>query len=90
MAYSAIIERDIHRSHLGIPNLIVLTVTTNENRVLEMTRQLEQRGWGSSAFLFRSLEASAELLTAPYPDLLPSRWRRCGDHPAMSIASPSS
>ena len=30
LAYRQIITQDIHRSHLGLPNLLVLTVTTNE------------------------------------------------------------
>jgi hypothetical protein len=85
VAYREIIERQIHRAHLGVPNFLVLTVTTNEDRVLKMMRAFEQVG-GNTAMLFRSLESSGNALISPSPDFLCSDWKRCSGS-ALSIAS---
>ena len=88
MGYRTIIERQAHRSYWGIPNLLVLTLTTTEDRVSEMMRRFNQQGGGNTAFLFKSLGGNGDMLTSAYPDLLYSDWKR-GDTPAMSIAAPS-
>lgn len=79
-AYGEIIEHQVHKTHWGVPNLLVLTVTTNVARITEITAKL---GTGSSAFLFKAAEDSA--LTKPTPELLASPWQRAG-HAPISIA----
>jgi hypothetical protein len=41
-AYREIIMHRVHRDHLGIPNLLVLTVTTSEPRMADI-----MDAWGS-------------------------------------------
>jgi hypothetical protein len=84
--YRDLIEGQVHRAHLGVPNFLVLTVTTNEERVSKMMRAFEQAG-GSAAMLFQSLGTSGNALLSPSPDFLCADWHRCTGL-AMSIASP--
>lgn len=82
-AYGEIVARQVHKTHWGIPNLLVLTLTTGAARCSEMVAKL---GTGDPAFLFKSAEGSA--LTRPLPALLAEPWRRAGNTP-LCIAEPS-
>ncbi len=80
-AYNEIIARQVHKTHWGVPNLLVLTLTTGAARCSEIVAKL---GGGSSpAFLFKSADGKA--LSKPLPDLLSEPWARAGS-PPLSIA----
>ena len=70
-AYQEIIERRLYKSHLGLPNLLVLTVMTDEKRLSETVRRFGERG-EAPAFLFK---ASGPLLT-PARQFLGEPWER--------------
>jgi hypothetical protein len=74
-AYAEIIERQTHKSHLGIPNLLVLTVCPSRSRLETATSGLERCG-KCPAFLFKAVEP--ELLTKPFPDMFWEPWQRAG------------
>ena len=80
-AYGEIIARQVHKTHWGIPNLLVLTVTTSAARCSEMAAKLGTGG--SPAFLFKAVEGKG--LSNPVPDLLTEPWTRAGS-PPLSIA----
>ncbi len=84
--YREIIARQVHKTHLSLPNLLVLTVTTAEARMADIVRQLEGTTDASAAFLFKSI--SAPDLTRPAPPLLSEPWQRAG-HPPLAIGVPS-
>jgi hypothetical protein len=84
LGYREIVTRQIHRMHLGVPNLLILTVTTNRARQEHMLSSLAKlSSGGSTAFLFKTMGASDNHLT---PELLSEGWERAG-HPPISIAS---
>ena len=74
-AYQEALGRQAHKSHLGIPNLFVLTVTTDHSRLSEMLRKFGDRG-PSPTFLFKALDPAA--LRILVPDLLLTLWERPG------------
>jgi hypothetical protein len=82
-AYGEILSRQVHKTHWGIPNLLVLTLTASTARASEIVAKL---GLGSPAFLFKSAEGKAlsKLLGA----LLSEPWERAG-HAPLSIAESS-
>jgi Replication-relaxation len=82
-AYAEVLAGQAHKTHWGVPNLLVLTLTTNPTRCSEIVAKL---GTGSPAFLFRAVEGRA--LTAPLPELLREPWDRAG-HAPLSIAESS-
>jgi hypothetical protein len=75
-AYREIIARKIHRTRLGIPTLLVLTVTTHETRAKELLKQTEAQFGASPIFLFKSVEDSD--FTTPVSRLLFEPWERAG------------
>ena len=75
-AYREIIARQVHKAHWGIPNLLVLTVTTSESRMREMIRCLGDQGGECAAFLFAAAGDAA--LKIPVPSLLVEPWARAG------------
>jgi len=85
-AYREIITREAHKSHWGLPNLLVLTVTVSEVRVSEIVSGLRERAGGSMAFLFKAVGTPD--LTAPAPQLLFEPWQRAG-FPPLRIADAS-
>lgn len=83
-AYRAIIANQIYRTQLGLPNFLILTVTTSETRHSEiMRRALEQTG-DNAPFLFKAIGGIA----APALQLLTEPWERVG-LPALPINDPS-
>ncbi|HUO98991.1 MAG TPA: replication-relaxation family protein [Rhizomicrobium sp.] len=80
-AYSEIVRGRIHKARLGIPNLLVLTVTTSEQRVAAM---LERVQGDEPVFLFKAAGA----LLSPCNGLLADPWQRAGQ-PALLIGQPS-
>ncbi len=74
-AYREAIARQAHRSHLGIPNLFVLTITTDPQRLSEIMRRFADHG-ASPTFLFKAMEPAA--LNIPKSGLLFEPWERAG------------
>jgi hypothetical protein len=73
-AYREIIGWQVHKAHWGIPNLLMLTVTTSESRMREMIRCLGDQGRECAAFLFAAADDAA--LKIPAPSLLVEPWAR--------------
>jgi hypothetical protein len=81
-AYREIIAGRVHKTHLGLPNLLVLTLTTREARMADIMGRLGGQTGERAAFLFKSVGASS--LTTPAPRLLSEPWQRAG-LPALRI-----
>jgi hypothetical protein len=84
-AYRDVIDSNAHRSYWGIPNLLLLTLTTSARRLDEMLSRVD-RSTSSSAFLFKALGDFA--LIRPAVGLLTEPWMRAG-LPPLSIAESS-
>jgi hypothetical protein len=80
-AYGEIIREHIHKAHWGVPNLLILTLTTSPARAAEIIAKLGTDG--SPAFLFKAVDAKT--LMRPAPRLLTEPWTRAG-LPPLSIA----
>ncbi len=81
LAYREIAARKIYTSHLGIPNLMVLTVTTNTRHMQNiMELLLELTECGSKLFLFKTMSALGDFQQAPKPTphMLTESWQRVG------------
>jgi hypothetical protein len=81
-AYRAIIAQQVHKTTWGIPNLLVLTMTTNSSRLADMLVKLGNDGI-HPAFLFGV--STEQVLARPMPQLLTRPWQRAG-LPSLSIA----
>jgi len=79
------IAKGTYKTHWGLPNLLVLTVTTSEthmNNILKLARELFGEK-GASYLLFKTMPSLASLERAPSPDaqLLTGPWQRAGHDP---------
>lgn len=81
-AYQAIADGQLYRQVWGVPNLLVLVVTTSEERKAEIIRQTIARRYGPQ-MLFKALEEQRSV--SPLPELLASPWERAAA-PSLSIA----
>jgi hypothetical protein len=83
LAYRQIVAQNIHRAHFGVPNLLVLNVTTNEVHMGGILRLVEEVCLSSTLFLFKSGNNLAALDRSPLPDphILTEPWRRAGLEP---------
>jgi hypothetical protein len=81
-AYREIIAREVHKTYLGVPNLLILTVTTSTPRVKEMIEKFDVQSDSGAGFLFRA--AGASELSHPALHLLSGPWERAG-FPALRI-----
>lgn len=82
LGYRQISAQSIHKSHLGLPNLFVLTVTTNEHHmvnIMSLVRGLAHEG-KSRLFLFKMMSSLGDFEKAPTPtlDMLTGPWVRVG------------
>ena len=82
LAYRQLSAQSICKSHLGLPNLLVLTVTTNEPHmahIMSLVRELVNEG-KSKLFLFKTMSSVGDFRKAPEPTahLLTDPWRRVG------------
>jgi hypothetical protein len=78
-AYREIIARQVHKTHWGIPNLLVLTVTTSEARMRAMMTGLGNDVGGNAPFLFKAIAAAG--LARPMHHLLSKSWDRASLDP---------
>jgi hypothetical protein len=88
LAYRQIATQNIHKSHLGLPNLLVLTVTTNEPHmanIMSLVKELAHEG-KSKLFLFKTMSSVGDFKKAPEPTahMLADAWQRVG-HEAFRI-----
>jgi len=72
-AYQSVTEERYHHHQWGVPNLLVLVVTTCAHRSLEMVRLASEKGLGPH-ILFKAIE-EWEMLS-PCPGLLETPWER--------------
>ena len=91
LAYRQISTQDTHKSHLGLPNLFVLTVTTNESHmanIMSLVKELAHEG-KSKLFLFKTMSTVGDFKKAPVPSaqMLTDVWQRVG-HDAFRIDRP--
>lgn len=85
-AYREIIERGVPKACLRVPNLLVLTVTTNDARIADMVAQSTSCTCGSAAFLFKAVHPGT--LSAPATKFVLEPWQRAGQ-PALVIGRSS-
>lgn len=69
-AYRALLAHGLHKTHWGIPNLLVLTIAPNETRIADILRKMD----GGVAFLFKAVPV--EKLKFPASELLLEPWLR--------------
>ena len=91
LQYREIIRRQTYTAHLGLPNLFVLTVTTDARHlanILSLVNELSQ-GKGNTFLLFKTMPSLASLETAPPPSpfILTAPWQRAG-FPDLCIGQP--
>jgi hypothetical protein len=91
LAYRDIVARRTHHTVLGLPNLLVLTVTTSKTRIETMKALVNEvtSGKGSALFLFQEVPAFGQLFHAAWPtmELFSGAWERAG-HPNFHIERP--
>jgi hypothetical protein len=78
-AYREIIKQQAHRAHWGIPNLLVLTITTNEARMQTMIAKLGNDVGSNDLFFFKAIGAAD--LAKPAKHLLFKSWGRVAISP---------
>lgn len=87
LAYRAVAAQQLHRTFLGVPNLLVLVVTTDETHMQNLMTAVTDQIGGSTMFLFKATPQVGNVLRAPTPSpqLLREPWQRVG-HSPMAIA----
>lgn len=91
LQYREVTARRTYLARFGLPNLLVLTVTTNEQHlrnIMELAGTLAG-GTSSPSFLFKTMPSldSLEKAPLPTPDILTAPWRRAG-HADFRIDQP--
>lgn len=88
MAYRDVLAREAHKSHFGLPNLLVLTVTTSERHKANILSALTGAIGGSTAFLFKAVARRRLIdgMSCADPSILLGPWDRAG-HPPQCIAT---
>jgi hypothetical protein len=91
LQYQGIAARKAYQSHFGLPNLLVLNVTTNEQHMRNIVQFVSEitEGKGSAHLLFKTMPtlASLEKAPPPTPHILTIPWQRAG-HPDFRIDQP--
>lgn len=84
LQYREIVAKGIHKTHWGLPNLLVLTVTTNERHLKSMMRVVEDltAPLGCTYLLFKEITGLSPSPTTA--SMLTNPWRRVG-HGDFSI-----
>ena len=80
LAYRQVAAREMYRTQYGIPNLLVLTVTTSDSHMRSIMRLLGEIASSSTLFLFKTAAAFGTLGTTPVPspEMLSEPWGRVG------------
>jgi hypothetical protein len=91
LQYREIARQSSYRTLWGLPNLVVLNVTTSDRHRQNIMRLVDELtgGRGSTFLLFRTMPSLASLERAPppVPDMLTGPWQRAG-HPDFLIDRP--
>lgn len=74
LAYSDVIARRAHQLEWGIPNLLVLTITSSEARLKNMQKLVSEVNVVATNFLFKAVDGTA--LLAPRSELFMEPWNR--------------
>ena len=82
-AYRELVGRGVPKSHFGIPNLLVATITTSETHKANMLIAFRKMTSESPLFLFKAVGN----ITNPMPTILTDPWERVGCLP-LAIACP--
>lgn len=80
LQYREVVRRSLYKSLWGLPNLLVLTVTTNDRHTQNIMRLVDETASGSTYLLFKTMASLAFLEIAPLPDatMLSDAWHRAG------------
>jgi hypothetical protein len=78
-AYRRVMEEGLHKTQLGIPNLMVLTVATGKRHLNEIVRKTSEAGLDGRGLLFGHW--SYRPGDRPPLDLLSKAWERPGEAP---------
>lgn len=85
LQYRDITARGIYRAHWGLPNLLVLNVTTNERHMRNIMQLVDEMtgGSGNTFLLFKTMPSLASLEKAPLPTphMLMEPWQRVKHEP---------
>ncbi len=85
LSYTEIIGQGLHKSHFGVPNLLVLTVATSERHMQGIMKLIRELGCDLRPFLFKALPPSSGFgAPAPMPEILTAPWLRA-DGTALQI-----
>jgi len=91
LQYREVLRTGAYRTHLGVPNFTVLTVTTDDGHMQKIMALLGELtdGEGHAYMLFRTMPSLASLETAPPPTpfILDTAWKRVV-HPDCFIDKP--
>jgi hypothetical protein len=91
LQYREIATQSVHKTRWGLPNLLVLTVTTNDRHRENIMRLVQEvtTGKGSTLLLFKTMPSltSLEAAPVPTPEFLTEPWHRVG-HPDFFIDRP--
>lgn len=82
LGYRQIAAQNVQKSHLGLPNLLVLNITTEQSHmanIMSLVGKLAQDG-KSKLFLFKTMTSLGDFGKAPEPTphLLTAPWKRAG------------
>jgi hypothetical protein len=80
IAYREIVARQVPKSHLGLPNLLVLTVTTNATHMGWIMQHVREHIGAHAGLLFLSVDTGSpvEKARSPSVDFLLTPWQRVG------------
>jgi hypothetical protein len=84
LAYRAIIDKATHRTHFGIPNLVILTVAPTQARIETMMKTIFDLygAAGSASFLFRCIctQGYGDQIEPPTGHMFHEPWQRAGSN----------
>ncbi len=83
VAYRTIVAERLYKTHWGIPNLLVLTVTTSDAHMRSLMTTLEGLTASSTMFLFKATSqfGNVQAAASPSPLLFTEPWQRVGREP---------
>lgn len=83
LAYRSLVSAGTYRTHLGLPNLRVLTVTTNAVHQANIKKLVGDIAGKSELFLFKTLPSLGRAFNAPEPTphIIAGAWERAGMDP---------
>jgi Replication-relaxation len=91
LQYRELAARSLHQTHWGLPNLLVLNVSTNPLHVANIVSAVKEvtSGRGSTFLLFMTMPSLSSLEKAPpaTPHILTAAWQRAG-HSDLYINQP--